>query len=87
MNPPAFLYFEQSSISTKHFVDGRKRVYCIWRQRGLKVPQKPSKKRRLGCSENSCIRERVEYINHVWAMMSNGELFGNVKEDRALVER
>jgi len=51
------------------------------------VPQKPGKKRRLGCSENSCIRERAEYINRVWAMMSNSELFGNVKEDKALVER
>lgn len=45
----------------------RKRVYRIWRAEGLKVPQKQRKKRRLGCSDNSCVRKRAEYINHVWS--------------------
>ena len=45
----------------------RKRVYRIWRAEGLKVPQKQRKKRRLGCSDNNCVRKRAEYINHVWS--------------------
>lgn len=45
----------------------RKRVYRIWRAEGLKVPKKQRKKRRLGCSDNSCVRKRAEYINHVWS--------------------
>jgi len=45
----------------------RKRVYRLWRQEGLKVPQKQHKKRRLGHSANSCARRKAEYKNHVWA--------------------
>ena len=45
----------------------RKRVYRLWKQNGLKVPQKKHKKRRLGCSANGCIRHRAEHRNHVWA--------------------
>jgi putative transposase len=45
----------------------RKRVYRLWRQNGLKVPVKRHKKRRLGCSGNSCVRQRAQHRNHVWA--------------------
>ena len=45
----------------------RKRVYRLWRKEGLKVPRKGHKKRRLGCSENSCARFRAEHKDHVWA--------------------
>jgi len=45
----------------------RKRVYRIWRAEGLKVPKKQRKRRRLGCSDNNCVRKRAEYINHVWS--------------------
>jgi putative transposase len=45
----------------------RKRVYRLWRQQGLKVPRKQRKKRRLGCSANSCVRRPAEYKDHVWA--------------------
>jgi len=45
----------------------RKRVYRIWRAEGLKVPKKQRKRRRLGCSDNDCVRKRAEYINHVWS--------------------
>ena len=44
----------------------RKRVQRLWRQEGLKVPQKQHKRRRLGRSENSCTRRRAEHVNHVW---------------------
>jgi transposase InsO family protein len=44
----------------------RKRIYRLWVQEGLKVPQKQRKKRRLGCSENSCVRRKAEHKDHVW---------------------
>ena len=43
-----------------------KRVYRLWRQQGLKVPQKQHKKRRLGVSAHGIVRHRSEHINHVW---------------------
>ncbi len=44
----------------------RKRIYRLWRQEGLKVPQKQHKKRRLGHSDNSCVRRKAEHKDHVW---------------------
>lgn len=43
-----------------------KRVHRLWRKEGLKVPQKQRKKRRLGSSENGCLRHRASHINEVW---------------------
>jgi putative transposase len=43
-----------------------KRVERIWRQEGLKVPQKQRKRRRLWLNDGSCIRLRPLYRNHVW---------------------
>jgi len=45
----------------------RKRVYRLWREEGLKVPQKQRKRRRLGTSANGCTRKRAERVNQVWA--------------------
>lgn len=48
----------------------KKRVYRLWREEGLKVPDKQRKRRRfllLGGSENSCTRRRATYLNHVWS--------------------
>jgi transposase InsO family protein len=45
----------------------RKRVYRLWRKQGLRVPRKQRKKRRLGCSANSCVRRPAEHKDHVWA--------------------
>jgi transposase InsO family protein len=45
----------------------RKRVQRLWRQHGLKVPQKQRKKRRLGTSANSATRRRAEHRNQVWS--------------------
>jgi transposase InsO family protein len=42
------------------------RVYRLWRREGLKVPQKKRKRRRLGTSENGCVRRRAEHKDHVW---------------------
>jgi putative transposase len=44
-----------------------KRVQRIWRQEGLKVPQKQPKRRRLWLNESSCIRLRPEHKDHVWS--------------------
>lgn len=44
-----------------------KRVETIWREQGLKVPQKQSKRKRLWLHDGSCIRLRSEYQNHVWS--------------------
>jgi putative transposase len=48
----------------------KKRVHRLWRQEGLKVPEKQRKKRRLlllGESENGCTRRRAEHKDHVWS--------------------
>lgn len=45
----------------------RKRVHRLWRKQGLKVSRKQRKKRRLGCSANSCVRRPAEHKDHVWA--------------------
>jgi transposase InsO family protein len=45
-----------------------KRIHRLWKQEHLQVPRKQQRRRRLpGCSENSCIRHRPEWINHVWS--------------------
>ena len=44
-----------------------KRVERIWREEGLKLPQKQEKKRRLWLNNGSCIRLRPEHKNHVWS--------------------
>ncbi len=44
-----------------------KRVERIWRQEGLKVPQKQPKRGRLWLNDGSCTRLRPEYKDHVWS--------------------
>jgi putative transposase len=44
-----------------------KRVERIWRQEGLKVPQKQPKRRRLWLNDGSCVRLRPSRRNHVWS--------------------
>jgi len=46
---------------------GKDRVYTIWREEGLKIPQKQPKRSRLWFNDGSCIRLRAEYPNHVWS--------------------
>jgi putative transposase len=48
----------------------KKRVHRLWRQEGLKVPEKQHKRRRLlllGESKNGCTRRRAEHKDHVWS--------------------
>jgi transposase InsO family protein len=44
-----------------------KLVERLWRQEGLKVPQKQPKRGRLWFNDGSCIRLRPERKNHVWS--------------------
>jgi len=44
-----------------------KRVERIWRQEGLKVPQKQPRRKRLWLNDNSGIRLRPEHKDHVWS--------------------
>ena len=44
-----------------------KRIERIWRQQGLKVPQKQKKRRRLWLNDGSCLRLRPEYKRHVYS--------------------
>ena len=43
-----------------------KRVERLWRQEGLKVPQKQPKRGRLWLNDGSCVRLRPESKEHVW---------------------
>ena len=46
----------------------KKRVRRLWREMGLKVPQKQHKSRRLaGSGENGVTKRRAEYQGHVWS--------------------
>jgi transposase InsO family protein len=45
----------------------RSRVERIWKQEGLKVPQKQPKRGRLWLADGSCIRLRPLRRNHVWS--------------------
>jgi transposase InsO family protein len=42
-------------------------VERIWREEGLRVPQKQRKRRRLGHSANGIVHHRPEAPNHVWS--------------------
>lgn len=45
----------------------RKRIYRLWRQEQLRVPQKRRKKRCLGTAAHGCTRQRAQRKDHVWA--------------------
>jgi len=44
-----------------------KRVERIWREEGLQVPQKQTKRSRLWLNDGSCVRLRPTHRNHVWS--------------------
>lgn len=44
-----------------------KRVEHLWRQEGLKVPQRRPKRGRLWLDDGSCVRLRPAYPNHMWS--------------------
>ncbi len=54
-------------INQEGYAVGKDRVYTIWREEGLKVPQKAPKRARLWLADGSLVRLRPEYRNHVWS--------------------
>ena len=54
-------------LQTEGWIINHKRVERLWRQEGLKVPQRQPKRRRLWLNDGSCVRLRPQYRNHVWS--------------------
>ncbi len=54
-------------LRSEGFAVNHKRVERLWRQEGLKVPQKQPKRGRLWLNDGSCVRLRPERKNHVWS--------------------
>ena len=59
-----------------------KRIERLWREEGLKVPQKQPKKGRLYLNDGSCIRLRPCWQNHVWSYDFVAERLSNGKKIR-----
>ena len=56
-------------LKREGWLANKKRIHRLWREEGLRVPQKQHKRRRYseGASENGCPRKRAEYKDHVWS--------------------
>jgi putative transposase len=54
-------------LKTEGWTVNHKRVERIWREAGLKVPQKQPKRGRLWLNDGSCVRLRPQRKDHVWA--------------------
>ena len=54
-------------LRTEGWAVNHKRVERIWRQEGLKVPEREPKRGRLWLNDGSCIRLRPLYRGHVWS--------------------
>jgi putative transposase len=54
-------------LRNEGWIVNHKRVQRIWRQQGLKVPQKQPKRGRLWLNGGSIVRLRPLFPNHVWS--------------------
>jgi transposase InsO family protein len=54
-------------LQREGFQVNHKRVERLWRNEGLKVPQKQPKRKRLWFNDGSCIRLRPQFKDHVWS--------------------
>jgi transposase InsO family protein len=54
-------------LRNQGWIINHKRVERIWREEGLKVPQKQPKRGRLWLTDGSVIRLRPEFPKHVWS--------------------
>ena len=54
-------------LRNEGWIVNHKRVQRIWRQQGLKVPQKQPKRGRLWLNDGSIVRLRPEFPKHVWS--------------------
>jgi len=57
----------QVLLQREGWLVNHKRIERIWRQEGLKVPQKQPKRGRLWLNDGSCVRLRPCWRNHVWS--------------------
>ena len=54
---------------TERGLVNQKWVHRLWKEAGLQVPQKKQhKRRRLGTSENGCVRLKASHPGHVWSV-------------------
>ena len=51
-------------LQREGFQINHKRVERLWRQEGLKIPQKQPKRKRLWFNDGSCIRLRPQFKDH-----------------------
>ena len=54
-------------LQAEGFRVNHKRVERLWRQEGLKIPQKQRPRGRLWLNDGSCVRLRPEWKDHVWS--------------------
>jgi transposase InsO family protein len=54
-------------LRNQDWIVNHKRVERIWREEGLKVPQKQPKRGRLWLNDGSIVRLRPEFPKHVWS--------------------
>lgn len=54
-------------LNNEGFDVGKDKIYRLWREEGLKVPQRQPKRGRIWLANGSCIRHRPEYRDHVWS--------------------
>ena len=56
-----------SMMRDEGWLINHKYVYRVWREEGLKVPQKQPKRARLWLNDGSILRLRPTHANHVWS--------------------
>jgi len=71
-------------LRTEGWQVNHKRVERIWREEGLKVPQRQKKRGRLYLNDGSCIRLRPCWPNHVWSYDFVAERLSTGKKIRIL---
>jgi transposase InsO family protein len=57
-----------AAVREEGWVVNRKKIQRLWREEGLRVPQRKRKRQRLGESTVPAQRLRAEHPNHVWAL-------------------
>ena len=57
-----------ATVRDEGWVVNRKKIQRLWREEGLRVPQRKRKRKRLGASTVPARRLRAERANHVWAL-------------------
>ena len=57
-----------ATVRDEGWVVNRKKIQRLWREEGLRVPQRKRKRKRLGDSTVPARRLRAERANHVWAL-------------------